>query len=308
MNEEANDHYLKGSEYEDKWVLEEDREDLEQAAAEYGRAAAIDGQNALVHLCHALMLFQLDRYQEAADAFTRALDNNRGEGGDEDLDERGERSALVERGLSYQALGDIAAARADLTRALEMAEQSDCDDFTYSSDEVKEYIAALDKGPRSGGSAPDTASEKQAEELNAQALEYSERQDYDRAIASFTSAIALDSGSAILYYNRGLAYGRKKDYDSAIADFTQAIRISSNYSQAYYNRGYLYYRKGAYDSAIADYTEVLRIDPGYAKAAEGIEKAKAARQSAAPARFCAECGTALKSGAKFCAECGTAAG
>jgi tetratricopeptide (TPR) repeat protein len=144
MNQEANGHYLKGSEYEDKWILDQDREALEKAAAEYGQSAVIDGQNALGHFSHALMLFQLDRYQEAAEAFTRAFDNNRREGGEEDLDERGERTALVERGLSYQALGDIAAARADLTRALEMAEQSDCDDFTYSSDEVKEYIADLD--------------------------------------------------------------------------------------------------------------------------------------------------------------------
>jgi tetratricopeptide (TPR) repeat protein len=149
MNQEANDHYLKGSEYEDKWILEEDRKDLELAAAEYGQAAVLDGENALGHFSHALMLFQLNRYQEAAEAFTRAFDKNRGEGGDEDMDERGERTALVERGLSYQALGNIAAARADFTRALEMAEQSDCDDFTYSSDEVKEYITALDNSPSS---------------------------------------------------------------------------------------------------------------------------------------------------------------
>jgi hypothetical protein len=42
MNNEANEHYLKGSRYEDKWILEEDREALEQAAAEYGRSAALD--------------------------------------------------------------------------------------------------------------------------------------------------------------------------------------------------------------------------------------------------------------------------
>ena len=44
------------------------------------------------------------------------------------------------------------------------------------------------------------------------------------------------------YYNRGNAYSDKGDYDRAIADYTRAIEIEPDDSCVYYTRGDAYYR------------------------------------------------------------------
>ncbi|MFA9476195.1 MAG: tetratricopeptide repeat protein, partial [Filomicrobium sp.] len=49
---------------------------------------------------------------------------------------------------------------------------------------------------------------------------------FDRAIADYTKAIALDPKDANFYYNRGVAYEKKSDKDQAIADFRKALEIN----------------------------------------------------------------------------------
>jgi tetratricopeptide (TPR) repeat protein len=90
---------------------------------------------------------------------------------------------------------------------------------------------------------------------------YNNKGDYDRAIADFAKAIALDPKAAIAYYNRGNAYNGKGDYDRAIADYTKAIALDPQDASAYFNRGLAYKHKGDLDHAIADYTKVIALDP-----------------------------------------------
>ncbi len=47
--------------------------------------------------------------------------------------------------------------------------------------------------------------------------------NYDKAIADYDKAIALNPKYADFYNNRGIAYNKKNEYDSAIADFDKAI-------------------------------------------------------------------------------------
>ena len=103
------------------------------------------------------------------------------------------------------------------------------------------------------------------------------------------------------YNNRGSAWSQKKDYDKAIADYNEAIRLDptyatgllqpgpvpgtakkelrqghrrlqrghparSKYALAYSNRGDAGYAKKDYDKAIADYNEAIRLDPRFAPA------------------------------------------
>jgi tetratricopeptide (TPR) repeat protein len=96
---------------------------------------------------------------------------------------------------------------------------------------------------------------------------FTDRGDYDTAIADYTEAITLNPNLAAAYFHRGITYSLQEDYDRAISDYTQAIRIDPDYAQAYYHRGITYnFDKKDYDKAIADYTQAIRIDPDYAEA------------------------------------------
>jgi tetratricopeptide (TPR) repeat protein len=61
--------------------------------------------------------------------------------------------------------------------------------------------------------------------LFALAGNFSRQGDYQRAIAVFTQAIALEAQSPRAHYERGWAFHSKGDLDAAIADFTEAIRL-----------------------------------------------------------------------------------
>jgi len=106
---------------------------------------------------------------------------------------------------------------------------------------------------------------------------YLDKNDLDKAIASFTNAIKYSPDYNILYIARGFTYENKKDFDRAIADYTQAIRLNPNEVVAYINRGNTYYKKKDYDRAIADFEAALRIDPNDSDAKEGLAAARKAR-------------------------------
>ncbi|MGH6854589.1 MAG: tetratricopeptide repeat protein [Aestuariivirga sp.] len=107
---------------------------------------------------------------------------------------------------------------------------------------------------------------KYAKPYNNRGFAYYDKGEYGRAIADFDKAIALNLKYAKPYYNRGLAYYDKGEYARAIADYDKAIALNPKYAKPYYNRGLAYYDKGEYDRAIADYDRAIALNPKYAKA------------------------------------------
>jgi tetratricopeptide (TPR) repeat protein len=94
------------------------------------------------------------------------------------------------------------------------------------------------------------------------------RQDHDRAISLFTSAI--DGGDlnrpnlALAYHYRGVEYLKTNRYDEAIADLDRAIMLEPvKLPAAYSDRGIAYRRKGDYAKAIADYTQAIQVWPDW---------------------------------------------
>jgi tetratricopeptide (TPR) repeat protein len=106
---------------------------------------------------------------------------------------------------------------------------------------------------------------------------YTDKKDYDLAIADFDQVIRFDPKDAGTYNNRGNAYAGKGDIDRAIADYDQAIRLDPNNVPALFNRGNTYGDMKDYDRAIADFEQAIRLDPKYAPAYYGRGMSKRAR-------------------------------
>ena len=95
--------------------------------------------------------------------------------------------------------------------------------------------------------------------------DYLRTHDYDRAIAEFDEAIALNPNYDS-YYIRGEAHYRKREYDLAITDFTIAIQFDPSCASVYRNRAAARYNRGEYDRAITDCTKAIELDSNYASA------------------------------------------
>ena len=102
------------------------------------------------------------------------------------------------------------------------------------------------------------------------------KQEYRKAIADATQAIAINPRLAAAYHLRANAYTHAMALDSALADLNQAIKLNPNFALAYFNRGQLH-RMALVQSvsgdpgganarlAIADLSEAVRLDPDMAR-------------------------------------------
>jgi tetratricopeptide (TPR) repeat protein len=107
-------------------------------------------------------------------------------------------------------------------------------------------------------------------DISAKALAFMERGDwytqkaeYDLAVADFNQSIEFNPKSALAFASRGGAYAGKAQYDRAIADLDQAIRLDPKLAQAFMLRGYCNFSKGQYKRAIPDLEQTPRLQPRY---------------------------------------------
>jgi tetratricopeptide (TPR) repeat protein len=66
----------------------------------------------------------------------------------------------------------------------------------------------------------------------ARAAAYDRKQQYDRAIADYDTALRLDPGQADAFNHRGEVWRRKGDRPHALADFGAAIRLNPEHAPA----------------------------------------------------------------------------
>jgi tetratricopeptide (TPR) repeat protein len=90
---------------------------------------------------------------------------------------------------------------------------------------------------------------------------YTNKGDYDRAIADLDRSIKFDPSRSEAYRYRGRAYAGKGDNDHAVSDYGEALRLKPDSAAAYSNRASVYYRKGDHDRAIGDATRAVELDP-----------------------------------------------
>ena len=121
---------------------------------------------------------------------------------------------------------------------------------------------------------------------------YAAKQDWDRAIADYTSALSFDPKSATIVSARAVAYRGKGDFDHALAEYAVVLGANPRNVEANLGRGEIYYLKGDYDHAIADYDQAIKLSPKNGAAYDA--RALAWRQKGDADKALADLGEAIK--------------
>jgi tetratricopeptide (TPR) repeat protein len=132
-----------------------------------------------------------------------------------------------------------------------------------AAEDVKGYETEIEKRPADAGLHDDVA------------LLYMELGMSDRAIAHFTSALALKPQSPAAHYNLGTAFTVARRLDEAAAEYLAALRLDPSYANAHNNLGNVLLAQKKYDEAIAEFAEVVKLQPDSAAAKQNLAAAKA---------------------------------
>ncbi len=170
-------------------------------------------------------------------------------------------SAFLHRGEGLAGLHEYAHAERDLDFALVLDPKDEQALHALSS-------VQLLQGNRKGALASASLAlhnHPTAENFAARGEVYDYVKDYDRAIADFTRAIALDPKNAVPYNDRCWSRAKSgKQLDLALADCNVALQITPGSPAILNSRGYVFYRLGQYPSAIADLNASMDGSPDFA--------------------------------------------
>ena len=89
---------------------------------------------------------------------------------------------------------------------------------------------------------------------NNRGLCWQDRKQFDKALAAYTAALALDE-TPWTYQNRGLLHSQVGQYQNALADFESAIRLDPEYAAAWNGRSWM--RSTCPDPAFRDAQQSL---------------------------------------------------
>jgi len=101
---------------------------------------------------------------------------------------------------------------------------------------------------------------------------YAQRARYDRALADYDAAEALDAQNPLIPYNRGNAHFDRRRYERAVADFSRAVELDAGFALAYLNRGLAQEGLGDTAAAAQDYRRALALDPASTNARKRLER------------------------------------
>jgi tetratricopeptide (TPR) repeat protein len=99
--------------------------------------------------------------------------------------------------------------------------------------------------------------------------QFAQNGEYEKAVQSYTEAIALDplTNNSNIWYNRANAKAKLKDDVGAIEDYTFCIDFSTTAGwDAYYNRANSKMNIQDITGAVEDYTQVITLNPKYGPA------------------------------------------
>lgn len=166
-------------------------------------------------------------------------------------------TALYQRGMLHDDLGNTAAALEDLTQAIQQNATSV--EAYYQRGNLRFQL-----GDRQGAIADYTQAlnlkpdhiEAYVNRGSAQAALGNERQ----AAQDYTKAIEQDPNFATAYLNRCLSRSNLGDHFGAVEDCTKAINLRPTHPYAYQNRGLARRRVGDFQGAIVDYNTAIELN------------------------------------------------
>jgi tetratricopeptide (TPR) repeat protein/S1-C subfamily serine protease len=217
-----------------------------EALASIDQAIQRNNQDAVLYLHRGIILQELNRHQEAVEAYTKAIG----------LEPRP--FAYYNRGVARYKSGDLPGAIADWTAAIKINPQFD---DAYNN----RGVARSDSGDLPGAIADYTEviklNPQDASAYNNRGVARSDSEDIKGAIADWTAAIKINPQDDEVYNNRGVARYKSGDIKGAIADYTAAIKINPQLDGVYNNRANARSDSGDIKGAIADWTAAIKINP-----------------------------------------------
>lgn len=192
-------------------------------------------------------------------------------------------AAWSNRAHAYFKLGDLAAARADIDRAAQLApdERTIIENRIVIARQSADWPTVVSDASHLLEQFPNDAAlrlERGKALANLDAFE-SAREDFDRAVVLSPSAEA--------YYFRGRIHYELGRDDAAIYDFSKAIELDAELVDAYRRRAFAEYRQQRYLGAAQDCAEYARLRPedGEGYYCRGIMLSRAGDQDAAIADY-----------------------
>jgi|GEM_PF-565814 len=220
------------------------------------KAIKFDNNAAIAWDLKGFVLFKLNRYKEAENAFVKALE----------IDPEFA-IAWYNLGLLDKKRGNLKMAETYLDKAIEI--EDDLTKAYFARAEINKMQGDLDDAVEDYDEVIDNKGTSYIEAYANRGLTKKILGDFNGAIIDINKAIEDMPDNADLYKNRGNLYLLFGDTEMAIDDYTTAIRFDSDYAEAYYNRGLAYL--SVYDKVNACYDLERAVEYGY-KPSEEIQK------------------------------------
>jgi tetratricopeptide (TPR) repeat protein len=112
----------------------------------------------------------------------------------------------------------------------------------------------------------------QTEPIYMKGVYYSDRKQYDNAIAAFDEVIRRDWKMTDAYIEKGIIMYERKQYDEALKIFNMTVTVSNTDADGYYWLGRTYEATGKIEDAIANYQRAVSLDRTFTEAKAALRR------------------------------------
>lgn len=201
-----------------------------------------------------LCAHQMNRYQQALEYFSEAITRFNGQA-----------DFYINRGLTFEATGQISRATEDFSNALKA--DPDNDIARYNLARIQLDDSRIPPGEIIGTYTEIIESNPGfAEAYFNRGMAYFKSGRFKEALADYNRAVQLDPSSVETWYNRGLVKGQLKNFSGAISDYNRATDLQHNFDKAWHGKGVILTKMKQYQNAISMYDLAIHYNPEYALA------------------------------------------